>query len=573
MNDGDSDQTRSLNAPEPGKEAPEVVLRVSARSDRGLVRTNNEDSYCVSNLSLPPQGDEEATEDVGRVGPKGILLAVSDGMGGQEAGEVASKIAVDTLRGILRTEWGARVERDAIAELRNDIRTAVGRANRAVLDHVAANPERKGMGATLTAAVVLGDRVVVAQVGDSRAYLLRNGFLKALTADQSLAEELVRRGIVKRGTPAYDARKSVLTRAVGQAGELDPDWEIVDLARGDRLLVCSDGLYGPVPDDGLRAILADSPDPEEAVESLVKAAKDGGAPDNVTCIVAYLTGPGLPDAKKLDAGGGTISIRMDSRLAALANEDTLSISSPDKDTTGEFAVAEVHEDDTLSGTLVAQAVAAATAPPAPVDPSSKTTEIAIAPAAAPAGKSPATVPIAPGAAPTAAPPVPGLEVPRNPATVPIQPAKPAAPAPATVPIQPAKPAAEAPKPAAAAAPKPASPAPATVPIGSVKPAPAAASPKPASPAVPATPPAAKAPPAPKPAAVAPAPKPAAIAPAPKPTPPPAPGAAPKAAPPVPGLGAPPARLEVPRNPSRRALVLVAAVVLVGVIALIALLAS
>jgi len=190
-----------------------------------MVRDNNEDSYLVADLSDRGGGDVDSTAGVSRVGLKGVLLAVSDGMGGQEAGEVASRLAVENLHRVLREEWSGRAERDAVPELRNDIRTAVDRANHAVLQHVEQNPARSGMGATLTAAVVFGRTLVVAHVGDSRCYLLRDGFLKALTADQSLAEELVRRGVVERDTPAYDARKSVLTKVVGQSGPLVPDSE------------------------------------------------------------------------------------------------------------------------------------------------------------------------------------------------------------------------------------------------------------------------------------------------------------------------------------------------------------
>jgi protein phosphatase len=369
----DAEKTGSLPAQGAPVEGPEVLLQVASRSDRGLVRGNNEDSFVVADLSGARGTGADTTVGVGRVGPKGVLLAVSDGMGGQEAGEVASRLAVETLHEILQKEWSGRAERDAVAELRNDLRTAVDRANRAVLDHVASNPERHGMGATLTAAVVLGRTLVVAHVGDSRCYLLRDGVLKPLTSDQSLAEELVRRGVVQRDSPAYIARRSVLTRVVGQASPLVPDSEVLDLARGDRLMVCSDGLYGPVDDEVIRDILLDAKDPDEAVEALVAAAKDRGAPDNVTCIAAWLAGEGLPEPSDLDRGGGTMSIRLDARgvaaAAAAAADSTLLTSVQRKDPTAEFSVKQVQEDDTLLGTVagsaaVAAAKAAAAAPPA-----------------------------------------------------------------------------------------------------------------------------------------------------------------------------------------------------------------
>jgi serine/threonine protein phosphatase PrpC len=366
--DRDADRTRALNVPPPpgeGTEPGEILLQVSARSDKGLVRENNEDSFVVADLSATAgKASGETTAGVGRVGRKGVLLSVSDGMGGQEAGEIASRMAVETLHEGLKADWSARQERDAVAELRNDLKASVDRANRAVLDHVKANPARTGMGATLTAAVVVGSKMIVAHVGDSRCYLLRDGFLKCLTADQSLAEELLRRGVVKKDSPAYLARRSVLTRVVGQAGPLLPDLEILDLAQGDRILLCSDGLYGPVSDDVIREILSESADPDSAAEELVEEARRRGAPDNVTCVAAWLSGGGLPMPREID-GGGTMSVRLDARLAALSGDDTLALAVAKKDATAEFDPRKVLEDDTLSGPLPMKGPAPPT-PPAPV---------------------------------------------------------------------------------------------------------------------------------------------------------------------------------------------------------------
>ncbi len=367
---GDADRTRALNAPSaPGGGTGEILLQVSSRSDKGLVRENNEDSFMVADLSASAdRSSGETTAGIGRVGRKGVLLAVSDGMGGQEAGEVASRYAVEILHDGLKAEWSGREERDAVAELRNDLKASVDRANRAVLDHVKENPGRAGMGATLTAAVVLGTKMVVAHVGDSRCYLLRDGFLKCLTADQSLAEELLRRGVVEKDSAAYVARRSVLTRVVGQAGPLVPDLEIVDLARGDRILLCSDGLYGPVSDEVIREILAEEQDPDSATEELVEEAKRRGAPDNVTCLVAWLSGEGLPTPREID-GEGTLSVRFDARLAAAAADDTLALALGRKDATGEFDPKNVLADDTLSGPAPGAAVPPAPAPsPAPPPP-------------------------------------------------------------------------------------------------------------------------------------------------------------------------------------------------------------
>ena len=338
-----TDRTAAMHAPLPRAETPEVRIRWARLTDVGLVRKNNEDSSAIADLA-PSAGGDAPEAGEGQVGPKGVLLVVSDGMGGQEAGEVASRIAVDTLRSVLDAEWTRRPERDAEAELRNDLRTAVDRANRGVLDHAAENPSRAGMGATLTAAVVFGRRLLLSHVGDSRCYLLRGGLMKALTADQSLAEELVRRGVVERGSEAYAARRSVLTRVVGQKGRLEADAEGVDICRGDRILLCSDGLYGPVDHDAICDILGEASDPEGAAQELVAEAKRRGAPDNVTCIAAWLDGPGLPDPADDDGGGGTVSVAIDPALLDQSGESTLAFSGKRDDATAEFGAGEIADD-------------------------------------------------------------------------------------------------------------------------------------------------------------------------------------------------------------------------------------
>lgn len=336
------DRTAAIRRPaEAGSPAqPEVLASLACVSDQGLVRKNNEDSFLVADLAPGGEGRVPAAGAPERVGPKGVLLAVSDGMGGQLAGEVASRIAVDTLLASLRRDWSLQPQRDAEAELRNDLRIAVDLANQAVVKDAAANPERQGMGATLTAAVVFGRAVLVAHVGDSRCYLLRAGFLKRLTSDQSLAEELVREGVLEPGSEAYNARRSVLTKAVGQAGRLVPDSERADLAQGDRLLLCSDGLTGPVPEESIAAILGGTPDPAAAVRRLVEEAHRNGAPDNVTCVVAWLSGPGLPEVKALESSDGTMSIAVDAAAilaGSSAGESTQQLSTLRRDRTAEFA--------------------------------------------------------------------------------------------------------------------------------------------------------------------------------------------------------------------------------------------
>jgi serine/threonine protein phosphatase PrpC len=333
-----SDRTAAVPVAGTRAAPPEVYLRIAGITDLGLVRSNNEDAFAVASLEPGAAADGDLGPERHVVGRKGILLVVSDGMGGHSAGEVASRIAVETTRHWLREEWGARPERDAVEELRNDLRAAVASANREVLEEGERNPDRRGLGSTLTAAVVLGTRLLVAHVGDSRCYLLRRGVLKPLTVDQSLAEELVRRGMVERGSEEYAARRSVLTRVVGQPGKLEPEGETADLCRGDRLLLCSDGLHGPVGDETLTDILSTAAGPAEAVRELVAEAHRGGAPDNCTCVVAFAEGPGLPDPDAAEGGGATSSLSLDPALAEGGGDATLAIEVARRDATAEFAV-------------------------------------------------------------------------------------------------------------------------------------------------------------------------------------------------------------------------------------------
>jgi serine/threonine protein phosphatase PrpC len=340
-----SDRTAAIPGLGMPRALPDVRLRAAGLTDLGLVRTNNEDSFALGVLDPAAPDDGAVPADAVAVGRKGVMLVVSDGMGGHSAGEVASRIAVDTLRRWLRAEWGARPERDATEELRNDLRAAVAAANREVLEEGERESGRRGMGATLTAGVVLGTKLVLAHVGDSRCYLLRGGVLKTLTADQTLAEELVRRGMVERGSEEYLARRSVLTRVVGQPGRLEADSETADLCRGDRLLLCSDGLHGPVGDETIADILGTCASPEEACRELVAEAHRAGAPDNCTCVVAFAEGPGLPDPDAVEGGGGTSSIALDPGLADGAADATLGIEVARRDATAEFAPGDLGSID------------------------------------------------------------------------------------------------------------------------------------------------------------------------------------------------------------------------------------
>ncbi len=235
-----------------------LLLRTAARSDVGLIRAGNEDS--------------------GYAGPD--LLVVADGMGGHAAGELASAIAVATLAELETEEMP---DEDAVARLSS----AVEQASERIADVIAAQPELAGMGTTVTALAWLGapPRVALVHVGDSRAYLLREGELSQLSRDHTYVQTLVDAGRITAAEAAVHPRRSLLMRTIDGIHPAEPDISVREARLGDRYLVCSDGLSGVVADSGLLELLQ-LRDPTAAVTALVDAALAGGAPDNVTCLVA-----------------------------------------------------------------------------------------------------------------------------------------------------------------------------------------------------------------------------------------------------------------------------------------------
>lgn len=228
---------------------PEVY---GSLTDVGNVREHNEDSMLVA----PP------------------LFVVADGMGGHEAGEVASAIAVETMRELAPHTPDA----DALAE-------AVRQANAAVLKGAEDGRGRPGMGTTMTAALVFDDEVIVAQVGDSRAYLLHNGSLKQVTRDHSLVADLIEQGRITEEEARYHPQRSVITRALGSDANMDPDIYTFRVEKGDVLMLCSDGLSSMITDDVIKETMLERPLPDEMCNALVREALAAGGLDNVTVVV------------------------------------------------------------------------------------------------------------------------------------------------------------------------------------------------------------------------------------------------------------------------------------------------
>ena len=252
-------------------------LRVAALTHTGRRRTSNQDAFVVTTMGdETPAPDTEAITTTLDLGQRPVLLAVSDGMGGAAAGEVASALTIESLRRSLVAPSG---DWDA------SLTEAVTRANRDVWK-ASAVPERKGMGATLTAVCLHGHDAHIAEVGDSRAYLWRAGTLEQLTKDQSYVQLLLDSGRITEEEAESSPMKNMIVSAMGVRPNARVDVGSLRLVVGDTLLVCSDGLTNELTPAEIAEVLANEPSPDEACDMLVRIANENGGRDNVTVIVA-----------------------------------------------------------------------------------------------------------------------------------------------------------------------------------------------------------------------------------------------------------------------------------------------
>lgn len=250
--------TRNTSSPRNDTSSVEVVSSYyGSRTEIGNVREHNEDSLTV----LPP------------------LFAVADGMGGHEAGEVASEITINTLNDLAPQS----ADSEALAR-------AVVAANLNVIKAPSQGVGREGMGTTLTAAILEKERLVIAQVGDSRAYLLHNGSLQQLTRDHSLMADMIEAGQLTEAEARVHPNRSVITRAIGSDPHMQPDLYELNVETGDRLLLCSDGICGMIEDHEIASIMRQAPSAQSCADQLVEAALAAGGFDNATAVVVDVEG-------------------------------------------------------------------------------------------------------------------------------------------------------------------------------------------------------------------------------------------------------------------------------------------
>jgi serine/threonine protein phosphatase PrpC len=279
---------------------PDVQLVISARTDVVRGRSVNEDAYAVTDLASGQRIDTTGSDQSVDVQERGVLLALSDGMGGHQAGEVASALVLESLDAVL-------ADPTAKGAIHEQLEQAVQRANESVLSAAQVDYKKKGMGATLTAVFIRGGEAFIAEVGDSRAYLLRNGRLRQITRDQSLVQLLVDQGVLSAADARNAPGKNVILQAVGLSSEMRVAIARLELRRGDRFLLCSDGVSNAVNDDELRQILTGS-EPRAACETMIALANDRGGHDNETAIVADLLGGGLEPPDEFETVTSTYEV-------------------------------------------------------------------------------------------------------------------------------------------------------------------------------------------------------------------------------------------------------------------------
>jgi serine/threonine protein phosphatase PrpC len=263
-----------------------MKVRVGAKSDIGRARERNEDSF----ITQAP------------------LFAVADGMGGHRGGNVASAMALETLQEVdADGQPGALIEK-------------VKLANGRVLERGEADRDLQGMGTTLTAVLADGDKAHIVHIGDSRAYLLRDGAFRQVTRDHTLVQRMVDEGRLTRDEAEHHPQRSILTRALGVEAEAEPDPITLDLHPGDRLLLCTDGLTGMVDEERIREVLESEPDPQQACDRLIDEANAAGGEDNITVIVLdFEQGEDAPDPRRTAAGEVTTAAADGQRGAAPAD--------------------------------------------------------------------------------------------------------------------------------------------------------------------------------------------------------------------------------------------------------------
>jgi len=290
-------------APSRGK----IQISAGGKTDRGRVRDENQDSFLLVDLGrrTPNESPEPSDRDDAAFGPIGFTLSddgaiafVADGVGGRAGGAKASAIAVATVRDVMLEGAGHCVP--TAAEFVRRLLRSLDHANTAIHEEARQDTQSRGMGTTATLAGLLGDTIYVAQVGDSRSYLVRGSSIGRLTRDQSLVQDLIDSGVLSEDD-THGVRDNMILQAVGTAPTVRPAVTCHELRRGDVVLLCSDGLSGVISDAELGEEVARASDCVVLCDVLVDLANERGGPDNITVLAVEIGGEGVEEPGESDA--------------------------------------------------------------------------------------------------------------------------------------------------------------------------------------------------------------------------------------------------------------------------------
>ena len=278
-----------------------IVVNVFGRTDVGRTREHNEDAFLVVDLTTDHAALDDRLEEH-ELGELGTILMVADGMGGAAAGEIASAMAVETVLEELRARWVSNERRDP-ESFAAALKIATDVANSRIHRMATEQPEYRGMGTTATIAGLLGDTLYVAQVGDSRAYVVRDGRARQITKDQSLMQRLIDAGEITEEEAEQSERRNIILQALGPEPTIRTDITHQQLRRGDTIVLCSDGLSGLVRPDEIARVVSYERDLKKVCKRLIDRANENGGPDNITVVVARVDGEALHPANDDDAVG------------------------------------------------------------------------------------------------------------------------------------------------------------------------------------------------------------------------------------------------------------------------------
>jgi protein phosphatase len=341
----------------------DIIVHVFGRTDVGRTREHNEDTFAVAdlttmNVSLQPEVRTHT------LGARGSLFMVADGMGGAAAGEVASAMATEVILAEMDRRWRNSDEETDPEVFAHALRASTEVANTKINSYAQAHPENRGMGTTATIVGLLADTLYVCQVGDSRAYLVRDGVASQITKDQSLMQKLVEAGEMTAEEAEISERRNIILQALGPEPGVKVDLTSQQVKRGDVLVLCSDGLSGQVRPNEIADVVKSERDLVQVCKSLIDLANESGGPDNITVVAARFEGEGL---KEVGAEHPAHRVYRGSQQARA----TMPL---DRDSVSAIAAVDPSDMPTLETELSRNKVRTPRAN-APVDPSAETVEV------------------------------------------------------------------------------------------------------------------------------------------------------------------------------------------------------